>query len=114
MAPGERRYVHVRNKFADIDNIQIPFESDDCDSNFHLYVLLFECGKALSPFSNPNQFDKETHPREFNWYQYTKDVDAWEIAWDIVCDLDLDINYHKFSSFKYNYLLKYFNNNKII
>ena len=82
--------------------------------NNGLYVLLFECGKALSPFSNPNQFDKETHPREFNWYQYTKDVDAWEIAWDIVCDLDLDINYHKFSSFKYNYLLKYFNNNKII
>jgi len=27
--------------FSSIDSIQIPFESENCDSNFHLYVLLF-------------------------------------------------------------------------
>jgi UDP-4-amino-4,6-dideoxy-N-acetyl-beta-L-altrosamine transaminase len=27
--------------FMGIESVQIPFESEDCDSNFHLYVLLF-------------------------------------------------------------------------
>jgi dTDP-4-amino-4,6-dideoxygalactose transaminase len=27
--------------FSSIESIQIPFESENCDSNFHLYVLLF-------------------------------------------------------------------------
>ena len=28
--------------FSGIESIQIPFESEDCSSNFHLYVLLFD------------------------------------------------------------------------
>ncbi|MBN2382476.1 UDP-4-amino-4,6-dideoxy-N-acetyl-beta-L-altrosamine transaminase [bacterium] len=31
--------------FKDILNIQIPFEDKECDSNFHLYVLLFDFEK---------------------------------------------------------------------
>ncbi len=31
--------------FQNIDNIQIPFELNECDSNFHLYVLLFDFEK---------------------------------------------------------------------
>jgi UDP-4-amino-4,6-dideoxy-N-acetyl-beta-L-altrosamine transaminase len=37
-----RAIVNAYNKaFGGIETIQIPFESEDCDSNFHLYVLLF-------------------------------------------------------------------------
>jgi dTDP-4-amino-4,6-dideoxygalactose transaminase len=28
--------------FKGIESVQTPFESEDCDSNFHLYVLLFD------------------------------------------------------------------------
>lgn len=31
--------------FKDLEFIQIPFESNECDSNFHLYVLLFDFEK---------------------------------------------------------------------
>jgi len=31
--------------FSSIESIQIPFESKDCDNNFHLYVLLFDFDK---------------------------------------------------------------------
>ncbi len=37
-----REIVDRYNKaFSSIEPIQIPFESENCDSNFHLYVLLF-------------------------------------------------------------------------
>lgn len=40
-----RRRHEIVNKYNDafrgMKNIDIPFESQDCDSNFHLYVLLF-------------------------------------------------------------------------
>lgn len=37
-----RKIVNRYNEaFSSIESIQIPFESSDCDSNFHLYVLLF-------------------------------------------------------------------------
>lgn len=37
-----RKIVNMYNKaFSSIESIQIPFESEECDSNFHLYVLLF-------------------------------------------------------------------------
>ena len=42
-----RQIVNTYNKaFQGIDNIQIPFELNDCNSNFHLYVLLFDFEKA--------------------------------------------------------------------
>jgi dTDP-4-amino-4,6-dideoxygalactose transaminase len=28
--------------FSNIKNVRIPFEADDCETNFHLYVLLFD------------------------------------------------------------------------
>ncbi len=38
-----RKIVNRYNQcFSSIESIQIPFESRDCDSNFHLYVLLFD------------------------------------------------------------------------
>jgi len=38
-----RQIVNIYNKaFRNVDNIQIPFEAENCDSNFHLYVLLFD------------------------------------------------------------------------
>ena len=41
-----REIVAIYNEaFGNVDNIQIPFESEECDSNFHLYVLLFEWDK---------------------------------------------------------------------
>jgi UDP-4-amino-4,6-dideoxy-N-acetyl-beta-L-altrosamine transaminase/dTDP-4-dehydrorhamnose reductase len=41
-----RKIVNRYNEaFRSIESIQIPFESRDCDSNFHLYVLLFDFGK---------------------------------------------------------------------
>jgi UDP-4-amino-4,6-dideoxy-N-acetyl-beta-L-altrosamine transaminase/dTDP-4-dehydrorhamnose reductase len=41
-----REIVNRYNEaFNGIETIQIPFESEDCDSNFHLYVLLFNFDK---------------------------------------------------------------------
>jgi perosamine synthetase len=41
-----REIVDMYNlAFSQIENIQIPFESDKCDSNFHLYILLFDFDK---------------------------------------------------------------------
>ncbi len=41
-----REIVNIYNEaFSNIDNIQIPFESSDCDTNFHLYVLLIDFPK---------------------------------------------------------------------
>lgn len=38
-----RKIVNRYNEtFSSIESIQIPFESRDCDSNFHLYVLLID------------------------------------------------------------------------
>ena len=38
-----RKIVNRYNEaFSSIEPIRIPFESEDCDSNFHLYVLLFD------------------------------------------------------------------------
>ena len=38
-----RKIVNRYNEtFSSIESIQIPFESRDCDSNFHLYILLFD------------------------------------------------------------------------
>jgi dTDP-4-amino-4,6-dideoxygalactose transaminase len=41
-----REIVESYNKaFSQIESIQTPFESQNCDSNFHLYVLLFDFDK---------------------------------------------------------------------
>lgn len=41
-----REIVNVYNKaFSSVKNVQTPFESTKCDSNFHLYVLLFDFEK---------------------------------------------------------------------
>ena len=41
-----REIVNMYNEVFDgIESIQIPFESEDCNSNFHLYVLLFDFKK---------------------------------------------------------------------
>jgi len=41
-----REIVNIYNKaFSGVKNIQPPFESTECDSNFHLYVLLFDFEK---------------------------------------------------------------------
>ncbi len=38
-----REIVNIYNEaFSNIENVRIPFEADYCDSNFHLYVLLFD------------------------------------------------------------------------
>lgn len=38
-----REIVNRYNEaFCDMESIKIPFESEDCNSNFHLYVLLFD------------------------------------------------------------------------
>jgi len=37
--------ARYNNAFNNIESIQIPFESNDCSSNFHLYVLLFDFKK---------------------------------------------------------------------
>jgi dTDP-4-amino-4,6-dideoxygalactose transaminase len=38
-----REIVNRYNEaFSNIEAVQIPFESGDCDTNFHLYVLLFD------------------------------------------------------------------------
>jgi len=38
-----REIVNIYNEaFSNVKNVQIPFESTECDSNFHLYVLLFD------------------------------------------------------------------------
>lgn len=52
-----RREIVTRynGAFSGIETIQIPFESSDCDSNFHLYVLLFdfdEIGIQRAQFMN--------------------------------------------------------------
>jgi perosamine synthetase len=42
-----RQIVNTYNQaFQNIDNIQIPYELNECDSNFHLYVLLFDFEKT--------------------------------------------------------------------
>ncbi|MFH2142108.1 MAG: UDP-4-amino-4,6-dideoxy-N-acetyl-beta-L-altrosamine transaminase, partial [Bacteroidota bacterium] len=42
-----RRIVNRYNEaFQGIDNIQIPYELSACESNFHLYVLLFDFKKS--------------------------------------------------------------------
>lgn len=40
----KRRHIvdQYNEAFKEIDSIQTPFEEDFCDSNFHLYVLLFD------------------------------------------------------------------------
>jgi UDP-4-amino-4,6-dideoxy-N-acetyl-beta-L-altrosamine transaminase/dTDP-4-dehydrorhamnose reductase len=44
-----RRRREIVNKyneaFSNIEAIQIPFEASNCDTNFHLYVLLFDFGR---------------------------------------------------------------------
>ncbi|MDP8213184.1 MAG: UDP-4-amino-4,6-dideoxy-N-acetyl-beta-L-altrosamine transaminase [Candidatus Zapsychrus exili] len=41
-----REIVNIyNNAFKDIDGITVPFEADYCNSNFHLYVLLFDFKK---------------------------------------------------------------------
>lgn len=41
-----REVVNIYNKaFSSVKNVQTPFESTECDSNFHLYVLLFDFEK---------------------------------------------------------------------
>lgn len=41
-----RELVNIYNKaFSSVKNIQPPFESTECDSNFHLYVPLFDFEK---------------------------------------------------------------------
>jgi UDP-4-amino-4,6-dideoxy-N-acetyl-beta-L-altrosamine transaminase/dTDP-4-dehydrorhamnose reductase len=49
-----REIVNMYNEaFSGIESIQIPFESKDCNSNFHLYVLLFnfkQIGIERTPF----------------------------------------------------------------
>lgn len=41
-----REIVNIYNEaFSSIKNVQTPFESTECDSNFHLYVLLFDFEK---------------------------------------------------------------------
>jgi UDP-4-amino-4,6-dideoxy-N-acetyl-beta-L-altrosamine transaminase/dTDP-4-dehydrorhamnose reductase len=38
-----RKIINMYNQaFCKMNYIQIPFESDKCDSNFHLYILLFD------------------------------------------------------------------------
>lgn len=45
-----RQIVNRYNEaFKSIESIQIPFESPDCDSNFHLYVLLLDFDKIGIP-----------------------------------------------------------------
>ena len=42
-----RKIVNLYNAaFQGLAHVQSPFESEDCDSNFHLYVLLIEFAKA--------------------------------------------------------------------
>ena len=40
----KRRHIvdQYNEAFKEIDSFQTPFEEDFCDSNFHLYVLLFD------------------------------------------------------------------------
>lgn len=41
-----REIVNIYNEvFSSVKNVQSPFESTECDSNFHLYVLLFDFEK---------------------------------------------------------------------
>ncbi len=41
-----REIVNIYNEaFSSVKNVQTPFESTECDSNFHLYVLLFDFEK---------------------------------------------------------------------
>jgi len=41
-----REIVNIYNEaFSRVKNVQTPFESTECDSNFHLYVLLFDFEK---------------------------------------------------------------------
>ena len=41
-----REIVNIYNEaFSNVKNVQTPFESTGCDSNFHLYVLLFDFEK---------------------------------------------------------------------
>ena len=51
-----REIVDSYNKaFDGIEALQIPFESEGCDSNFHLYVLLFsfdQMGMQRAQFMN--------------------------------------------------------------
>ena len=76
-----------------------------------LFVLLFEVGKSLQSLSRQtNQFDKETHPQEWNHYQYIIDKEAWETAYELSNMLKIELDWHDFSKFKYNHLLKYFSN----
>lgn len=44
---GRRREIveMYNDAFRGMEHVQTPFESDDCDSNFHLYVLLFDWEK---------------------------------------------------------------------
>jgi UDP-4-amino-4,6-dideoxy-N-acetyl-beta-L-altrosamine transaminase/dTDP-4-dehydrorhamnose reductase len=36
---------HYNNAFSNRENVKVPFESNNCNSNFHLYVLLFDFEK---------------------------------------------------------------------
>jgi dTDP-4-amino-4,6-dideoxygalactose transaminase len=41
-----REIVNIYNEaFSSVKNVHTPFESTECDSNFHLYVLLFDFEK---------------------------------------------------------------------
>ena len=41
-----REIVNIYNEaFSNVKNVKIPFESTECNSNFHLYVLLFDFNK---------------------------------------------------------------------
>ena len=45
-----RKIVNRYNQaFSSIESVRTPFESEDCDSNFHLYVLLFDFDRIGTP-----------------------------------------------------------------
>ena len=37
---------HYNRQFKDLAWVHVPFESPDCENNFHLYVLLFDFAKT--------------------------------------------------------------------
>ena len=72
-----------------------------------LYILLYECGKAILPF-HVNRFDKDKHPQEYNYDEFEYERKCWEMGRTISRQIGLTINQFDFDKLKQSHLQKFF------
>lgn len=75
--------------------------------NNGLYMLLYECGKAIMPY-HVNRFNKTTQPQEYNYDEFEYERSCWEAGRSVAYQIGLSINHFNFNKLMQSHLFKYF------